>query len=66
MNNYTLIWKDVNNNMVVNFKTFTDFEKLRTYVKEYIKGGLMKNTQSIDKEKMVYYCEVEENENERY
>ena len=61
MSYYTLIWKDINNNMMVNFKTFTNFEKLKTYVKEYIKGGLLKNTQSIDAEKTVYYCEIEVN-----
>ena len=63
MNNcFTLIWKDLNNNKVVNFKCFTDFEKLRIYVKEYIKGGKMKNTNAIDEDKAIYYCEVEEDE----
>lgn len=63
MNNYyTLIWKDLNNNKVVNFKSFTTFENLITYVKEYIKGGKMKNTKAIDEDKQIYYCEVKENE----
>ena len=62
MNNYyTLIWKDLNNNKVVNVKSFTDFEKLRIYVKQYIRGGKMKNTKAIDDDKQIYYCEVEDN-----
>ena len=61
-NYYTLIWKDLNNNGAVNFKMFIDFEKLRIYVKEYIRGGKIKNTKAIDQDKTIYYCEVEEDE----
>ena len=61
MNEYfTLIWKDLNNNKVVNFKSFITLEQLKIYVKEYIKGAKMKNTRAIDKDKTIYYCEVEE------
>lgn len=55
---YTLIWKDINDNNVVCFKSFINYHDLRTYVKEYIKGGKLKNTKPIDNEKLVYYCEV--------
>ena len=57
---FTLIWKDLNNNKVVNFKSFITLEQLKIYVKEYIKGAKMKNTRAIDKDKTIYYCEVEE------
>ena len=52
---YTLIWKDLNNGGVVNFKSFIEFESLRIYVKEYIKGGKMKNTKAIDNKRFFHY-----------
>ena len=56
-NNYTLIWKDLDG--LVCFKSFTEFEKLKIYVKEYIYKGLIKNLKSVDKEKTIYYLEVD-------
>lgn len=60
MSYYTLIWKDLNNNKVVNFKSFVTFEQLKIYVKNYIRGAKMKNLKCIDNEKTIFYCEVEE------
>jgi len=52
MNNYyTLIWKDLNNGDVVQFKSFITLENLRVYAKEYIRNGKLKNLKPVDKEK---------------
>ena len=56
-NYYTLVWKDLDG--IVCFKSFTTFEKLKVYVKEYIYKGLVKNLKSLDNEKTIYYLEVD-------
>lgn len=56
-NYYTLVWKDLDG--IVCFKSFTTFEKLKVYVKEYIYKGLIKNLKSLDNEKTIYYLEVD-------
>lgn len=56
-NYYTLVWKDIDS--LVCFKSFTNFERLKVYVKEYIYKGLIKNLKSLDKEKTIYYLEVD-------
>jgi len=59
MNNYyTLIWKDLNNGDVVQFKSFITLENLRVYAKEYIRNGKLKNLRPIDKEKTIYYLDT--------
>lgn len=57
-NYYTLIWKEFDR--IVCFKSFTTFEKLKIYVKEYIYKGLIKNLKFIDNEKTIYYLEVDD------
>lgn len=59
---YTLVWKDVNNDDVVQFKSFITVQSLKNFVREYIKKYIenvkFQNLKPVDKEKKIYYLDT--------
>jgi len=55
---YTLVWKDVNNDDVVQFKSFITVQSLKNFVREYIKDVKFQNLKPVDKERKIYYLDT--------
>lgn len=60
---YTLVWKDINNNDVVQFKSFLSVQALQNFIREYIKKYIkndvkLQDLKPVDKERKIYYLDT--------